>query len=216
MWARTDEPEPRTGTFLVAAGSPGIRVVETWNHLGLRASGSHDAILDDVLLPHEHAVELRPPAAWQRHDATLIAWSALTVAALYDGIATAARNWLLMFLKTRTPSNLGLPLASLPRFQEAFGEIEALLTVNRRLLAAAAEDTDRGEPPSVVESGLLKSTVTGNAIAAVEAALRLTGNPGLSRANPLERHYRDVLCGRVHTPQDDAARTAAGRAALGI
>jgi hypothetical protein len=31
----------------------------------------------------------------------------------------------------------------------------------------------------------------------------------------LERHYRDVLCGRVHTPQDDATRTGLGRAALG-
>ena len=32
----------------------------------------------------------------------------------------------------------------------------------------------------------------------------------------LERHYRDVLCGRVHTPQDDATRTGLGRAALGL
>ncbi|HEM8498593.1 TPA: acyl-CoA dehydrogenase, partial [Burkholderia multivorans] len=40
------------------------------------------------------------------------------------------------------------------------------------------------------------------------------GNHGLSRRNPLERHYRDVLCSRVHTPQDDAIAVAAGRAAL--
>jgi alkylation response protein AidB-like acyl-CoA dehydrogenase len=58
--------------------------------------------------------------------------------------------------------------------------------------------------------------VTNNAIAAVEDALSLTGNHGLSRTNPLERHYRDVLCGRVHTPQDDATRISAGRLALGV
>jgi hypothetical protein len=49
----------------------------------------------------------------------------------------------------------------------------------------------------------------------VEDALSLTSNHGLSRNNPLERHYRDVLCGRVHTPQDDATRISAGRLALG-
>jgi len=216
VWARTEGPDPEVGTFLVPAGAPGIRIAETWDHLGLRASGSHDAIFEDVLIPHEHAVELRAPEDWLSPDSTLIAWHALSVAALYDGIAAAARSWLVGFLKSRIPANLGAPLASLPRFQEALGEIEALLTINRRLLATAAADTDRGEPPGTVESGLLKSTVTGNAIAAVEIALKLTGNPGLSRANPLERHHRDVLCGRVHTPQDDSARIAAGRAALGL
>ena len=45
-------------------------------------------------------------------------------------------------------------------------------------------------------------------------ALELTGNPGLSRRNPLERHYRDVLCSRVHTPQDDSILALAGKAAL--
>jgi alkylation response protein AidB-like acyl-CoA dehydrogenase len=44
----------------------------------------------------------------------------------------------------------------------------------------------------------------------------LTGNHGLSRSNPLERHLRDVLCARIHTPQPDAAHLAAGRAALGL
>ena len=49
-----------------------------------------------------------------------------------------------------------------------------------------------------------------NAIQAVNIALELTGNHGLSRQNPLERHYRNVLCGRVHTPQSDSAWLAAG------
>ena len=53
-----------------------------------------------------------------------------------------------------------------------------------------------------------------NAIEAVQAAMQLAGNHGLSRANPLERHLRDVLCARVHTPQPDAAFVAAGRAIL--
>jgi alkylation response protein AidB-like acyl-CoA dehydrogenase len=49
----------------------------------------------------------------------------------------------------------------------------------------------------------------------VQEAVQLAGNHGLSRANPLERHLRDVLCARVHTPQPDAAYAAVGRIALG-
>lgn len=37
-----------------------------------------------------------------------------------------------------------------------------------------------------------------------------------SRHNALERHLRDVLCARIHSPQEDTARVAAGRAALGL
>lgn len=38
------------------------------------------------------------------------------------------------------------------------------------------------------------------------------GNPGLSRHNPLQRHSRDVLCSRVHTPQNDAVLQGVGNA----
>jgi alkylation response protein AidB-like acyl-CoA dehydrogenase len=48
----------------------------------------------------------------------------------------------------------------------------------------------------------------------VEQAVALVGNNGLTRKYPLERHYRDVLCARVHTPQDDSVLAAAGQAAL--
>jgi len=73
-----------------------------------------------------------------------------------------------------------------------------------------------GAPPTARdrESGLVKMTVTTNAIAAVERAVELVGNPGLSRANQIERHLRDVLCSRIHTPQNDSILLAAGRAAF--
>jgi alkylation response protein AidB-like acyl-CoA dehydrogenase len=49
----------------------------------------------------------------------------------------------------------------------------------------------------------------------VQIGLELTGNPGISRKNPLERHYRDVLCSRIHSPQDDTILVGAGRAGFG-
>ncbi|SLO57668.1 butyryl-CoA dehydrogenase [Klebsiella pneumoniae] len=89
--------------------------------------------------------------------------------------------------------------------QEKVGQIAGLLLVNRSLLEQAAALRF-----SAIEANLAKVTITDNAIQAVNIALELTGNHGLSRQNPLERHYRNVLCGRGHTPQSDSAWLAAG------
>jgi alkylation response protein AidB-like acyl-CoA dehydrogenase len=216
VWAKTDEPEVRVGLFLVPAGLPGTKVVETWDHLGLRASGSHDIVFDDVVFPLDHEIDVRKPDEWGIPDFTQATVHTIFVASIYDGIARAARDWLVEFLKSRVPSNLGASLATLPRAQEIVGGIEARLAVNARLIESFAGDFDDGVELSASESNIIKLTVTNNAVAVVEDALSLTSNHGLTRANPLERHYRDVLCGRVHTPQDDATRLNAGRLALGI
>lgn len=215
VWARTDEAEPRVGTFLVPAGLLGTRIEETWDHLGLRASGSHDIVFDDVVLRSEHAVDIRSPAEWTSGDAQeMHLESGVLLSALYDGIARAAFGWLVDFLQTRTPTNLGRPLATLPRVEEAVGEAEMRMRTNARLITSLAADIDEGRAPPASDANAVKSVVTNNAVAVVETALSLTGNHGLSRHNPLQRHYRDVLCGRVHTPQDDAVKIMLGRAAL--
>jgi alkylation response protein AidB-like acyl-CoA dehydrogenase len=216
VWAKTDEPDVRVGLFLVPAGLPGTRILETWDHLGLRASGSHDIVFDDVVFPLDHEIDVRKPEQWQVADFTQATVHAIFIAAIYDGVARAARDWLTEFLKNRVPSNLGAPLATLPRAQDIVGGIEARLAVNARLIESFAGDYDDGVVLSASESNIIKLTVTNNAVAIVEDALSLTSNHGLTRANPLERHYRDVLCGRVHTPQDDATRANAGRLALGL
>jgi alkylation response protein AidB-like acyl-CoA dehydrogenase len=216
VWAKTDEPEVRVGLFLVPAGLPGTSIVETWDHLGLRASGSHDVVFDDVAFPLDHEVDVRKPSEWGTPDVKQSTVQAVLVGAVYDGVARAARDWVVEFLKTRVPSSLGAPLATLPRAQEIVGGIAAKLAVNARLLDTFARDIDDGVALTASEANIVKLTVTNNAIAAVEDALSLTSNHGLTRANPLERHFRDVMCGRVHTPQDDTTRISAGRLALGI
>jgi len=223
VWARTDEAAPRTGVFLVPRDAPGIRVIASWDHLGLRASGSHEVVFEDVAIAADHAVDLRAPADWapgagsqtdiDTHAAQQ-AWMVVLLGSLYDAVARAARDWLVDFLNRRAPGSLGAPLASLPRVQEQVGEIEALLRTNRVLLDDAAAAIDSGHTPPAADSGLLKHTVTTHAIRVVELALQLSGNHGLTRQNPLERHYRDVLCSRIHTPQNDAILVAAGQRAL--
>lgn len=214
VWARTDETEPRTGAFVVPAHAPGIRIDPTWDHLGLRASGSHDVLLHEVPIPLDHALDLRLPRDWAPADGHTQADMAVLLSSLYTGIAHAARDWLVGFLRERAPASLGAPLATLPRVQEAVGRIDGLLFTNDRVIAVLAGDVDAAVAVPTAHSGLLKATATHNAIEAVQAALQLTSNHGLSRRNPLERHLRDVLCGRVHTPQDDSVYGAAGRHAL--
>jgi alkylation response protein AidB-like acyl-CoA dehydrogenase len=210
VWARSDDADPLVGAWLVHKNTPGIRIVEDWDHLGMRATCSHEVQFDQVRVPLDHAVNVSPASAPRAElDGDSLLWMATLLPALYNGVAEAARDWLVTFLRERTPSNLGAPLASLPRFQEITGRIDTLLFANRTLLDAAAQGQ-----LSPQHAGQVKHLVSSNAIAAVELAVEAAGNHGLSRKNPLERHYRDVLCSRIHTPQDDSVLGAAGRLAL--
>ena len=218
VWAKTNEDPVRVGGFLVPMGSPGVSIEHTWNHLGMRATGSDDLVLDEVSLPYEHAVDIRTQDEWRvaSGEAQALVQGGLAIAAIYNGIAIAARNWLVSYLNERKPSNLGASLATLPRFQDAVGQIETFLYINDRLIIGLAQAADKGESVRPGEAGTVKTVVTENTIKVTSIGLELTGNPGLSRANPLERHYRDALCGRIHTPQADAVYVTAGKRALGI
>ncbi|WP_439815651.1 acyl-CoA dehydrogenase family protein [Zavarzinia sp. CC-PAN008] len=217
VWARTDENPVRVGQFLVPGNSAGLRFVETWDHLGMRGTESHDLILEDVRVPLDHAVDVRPPAAWAKPDPAQGAWYGLVLGALYLGIAEAARDWLVTYLATRIPTGLGAPLNTVPRIQDEVGRIEALRNAARRTVwSTLREAEETGFGTALADVGLAKMTATRNAIEIVQTAISLIGNPGLTRANPLERHLRDVLCGQIHTPQDDTILRTAGRAALGV
>jgi alkylation response protein AidB-like acyl-CoA dehydrogenase len=178
----------------------------------MRATRSDDVVFEGAVVPLDHGLALAssPPPP----SPISIAWNCILMAAVYHGVARAARDWVARYLTERAPANLGAPLSSLPRFQEAVGRIDATVAIGDQLLRTTAEAFDAGDPAAPRQSMIVKHQVTNGAIDAVMEAVRLTGNPGLLRTNPLERHLRNVLHGRVHTPQDDTILVAAGKAAF--
>jgi len=114
VWARTDEPEPRVGGWLVHRDTPGWRIEETWDHTGLRASGSHDVIFEDAPVPLDRALSPQPPGGPPQIDPRFAVWSSVLTSAIYDSVARAARDWFVTWLTERKPANLGASLSTLP------------------------------------------------------------------------------------------------------
>ncbi len=154
VWATTDEPEPRVGTFLVPGDSPGIEVTGRWDQLGLRASGSHDVTFRDVEVAYEDVIGLAPygPAAEQDNRAG--ASIHLPLAALYLGVARAAQDFFHTFAQTRVPANLGHPVARTERFRRTAGEIEVLLDGAEQLVFGGAARVDATDPSYTPEQAL--------------------------------------------------------------
>ena len=209
VWGRTDEASPRVGVFLVHRDTPGIRFGEPWNHLGMRATGSHEAIFDNVRIPFNHAVDLQLPGNPSGLDPTTLVWMNTLIPSIYDAVAQSARDWFVKWASERVPSGLDAPLSTLDRFQQTAGRVQSLLLENRLLLEASARGT-----VSAPEAPTIKYLVSKHAIEATQLCLEASSNPGLSRYNALERHYRNVLCSRIHTPQDDTVLGLLGRAAF--
>ncbi|MDR2031105.1 MAG: acyl-CoA/acyl-ACP dehydrogenase [Azoarcus sp.] len=214
VWAKSDDPAPLVGAWLVHRDSPGIRVIEAWDYLGMRATGSHTIVFEDVPLSPEHAVDVFPSD--QLHTSDTIAaldfqrTNSVLIAALYDGIARAARDAFVAWLKTTAPTNLGAPLATLPTLQQEAGRLDGILLQSRFLLDAIAN-----APLLENEAGQIQAAVTENAVTVTGRILELTGNHGLPQSSPFQRHHRDALCGRVHAPQRDIVWSMTGKSVLG-
>ena len=79
--------EPLVGGWLVRADTPGIRIEESWDRLGLRASASHDVVFEDVLVPFDQALEPRPVGKQPPYSAAFANWSAVLTSAIYNAVA---------------------------------------------------------------------------------------------------------------------------------
>ncbi|NOU66460.1 acyl-CoA dehydrogenase [Paenibacillus sp. LMG 31461] len=202
------------GEFFVQTG-PGVRVEETWNTLGMRATGSHDVVLENVFVPDEKLVNrsgsprkerLPDDGGWLLH-----------IPACYIGIAHAARDFAIRFALNHRPNSLTGPIADLPNIRRQIGEMEVSLMTARTLLYAVADRWDR-EPDQRAslkpELGLAKYVATNHAISIVDAAMRIVGAASLSRTLPLERMYRDVRAGLHNPPMDDSVVNGLAQRAL--
>ena len=139
------------------------------------------------------------------------------VAAVYLGIGQGALEAASDYANGRVPSGLGQPIATQAHIQQWIGEIEVALEAARAVLYQTArawvEQPDQRQAlgPHVAAA---KHLVTNTACAVTEKALRVAGGFSLTRALPLERHFRDARGGLFQPPQDDLALSYIGRTVL--
>lgn len=193
--------EERADDFLVFK-SDRVTVVETWNTLGMRSTGSHDVVLDNAFVPDNARLSVGRRSTVDDGGGWL-----LHIPACYIGIALAARDYAVRFASEYRPNSVSGPIAGLVTVQQQLGLMEAELRTARSVLYAAAERWDR-VPPEVrpelkPELGLAKYVATNGAIRIVDLAMRIVGGASLSKTMPLERYYRDVRAGLHNPPMDN-------------
>lgn len=210
------EGEDGSAEFLVPRGE-GVRIVEAWDTLGMRATASHDIVFDEVPLPPEALVHRFGPGPDKpsAFSAGSRAWG-LQLPALYLGIAEAARDTALGFADDYHAASLGHAILDAPTVQARLGEIELLLGAARAQLYGLAERWERN--PALQERlhdevAITKVMVGRHALRVVELACEIVGGHSLSRRLPLERLLRDVQCLRYNPPQADTVVDGLARSA---
>lgn len=218
----TAEGVEGVAALLVPADAPGLRIDETWDALGMRATGSHDLVLQDVAVAADALVEPNPHAGAaaagsapvEVQGGSVAGWG-LLIPAVYLGVARAAADFAVDYAARRRPNSLsGGSIADVPHVQEKLGLIARHLLPAYNLLFTLARrwDDDADARPALVPAvGVCKVAVMDAVLTVVDLAMRVVGAAGLSRSLPLERYYRDVRAGLHNPPMEDAVLTSLAR-----
>ncbi len=206
-----DDPQegPAILHFPVPLDAPGVRILDTWRALGMRATGSNDVVLDDVFVPDAAIGARRPPGVWGPVFHTIYTIAFPLVYAVYVGVAEGARD-----LAVREASRK----ANDPNVQALVGEMDNELTTARMALRQMIDAAATG--PMGVETTnqvLVGRTLAGRAaIRTVEKAMEVVGGASFLRALGLERRFRDVQGARFHPLHEKPQLIYTGRLALGL
>ena len=219
--ARFDDGSNELGRAIIPRDRGGIRVAETWDALGMRGTGSHDVYFEDTPVEAgDFLVRHAPGERGQAHHD--FAWFALLVSAASLGVAEAARDYTVEFARTRRPTGLGAPIATLPYVRHEVGRIDADVFTAQAVLFGAAEawDAAAGAAAGAERTRLAprvaaaKLRVTDLAVAIVDRCMRVVGGVSFQRSEPLERYYRDVRGPLANPPITPRGLEMIARAAL--
>ncbi|WP_129790962.1 acyl-CoA dehydrogenase family protein [Sphingosinicella sp. CPCC 101087] len=205
-----DDPEAGATVlhFAVPLNAPGVRIVETWRAMGMRGTGSHDIVLEDVFVPDAAISGRRPQGRWHPlfHAISMIAFPLIYAA--YVGVAEGARARAIAMARGRLGD---------PHLPYLVGEMEnafALAEMALERMTAQAESATPGPEATGIAMTCRALTERG-AIGAVEKAMEVAGGAGFYRALGIERAYRDVQGARYHPLQAKPQFLYNGRLALG-
>ena len=200
--------------FPVLLAAEGVTVLDNWRTMGMRATGSHDVLLDNVFVP-EGAVSLRrPKGQWHTVFNVVVPIALPLIMSVYAGIAEAASDLARGLACKKNKRGFD------PHLPYLLGEMDNRL-VTAQLAVQGMVDIcdDFAFEPTVhtANAVLIRKTVTANAcVQAVEKALEVVGGGAFFRGVGLERLLRDVHGGPFHLLQEKRQHLFTGRVALGL
>jgi len=203
---RGDGPS-RLALPVVTPQTPGVTVLDNWDGLGMRASGTVDVVFDNAPVPATDVL-LRGEVGAQ-DDSALAGQtvSSITMLGIYVGVAQAARDHAVATVRRR---------ASIPAaVRTLVAEIDARLAMLRFAAAGALTNADilavdpaidlplRGRM-MMVPFQYAKLLVNRHAPAIVDDCLTLVGGAAYTNGHPLSRMHRDVRANAFMQPYNYA------------
>jgi alkylation response protein AidB-like acyl-CoA dehydrogenase len=217
----SDPAAPLVVHGFVPHDAPGLSTVPNWDAQGMRATESHDTVLEDVFVPDADVlcvVPAGPPT--EPAVAVMLVWAVTLIANVYVGIAERALEIAVAHASRRT--SIAIPrgtFAHNPLVQHQIADMYLALDAARSCVDAVARDwadgVDHGPMwgPKVL-AAKWQATVAANRV--VDLACEVVGGSSYRRGTELERLSRDVRAARFHPGTDAFTHETLGKALLGV
>jgi len=207
-----DDPEegPTVFHFAINLKDEGVTILDDWNTMGMRGTGSNSIDIDNVFFPEAGVSLRRPQGKWHGFFDLITPIAMSLIVSVYVGIAESAREIAVAQAARKKGDQI---------VQEAIGEMETELlgaqVALQGMLGIAATDFK----PSIDNSNLIfryKTLAVRSSIKTVEKAMEAAGGAAYFRGAGLERCFRDVQAARYHPIQERKQYVFSGRIALGL
>src|SRR5262245_12708572 len=182
----------------VPADNEGVSVVGDWDPLGMRGTVSRTLLLKDVFVPRD---EMLMPEGVYYMAATRWPHMFLTLSPTYMGLAQAAYDFTVAYLRGEAPGTPPVKRRMFPTKQIAVAEMHVALEQTKALwFQAISEARANPSKEQVLRAYAAQHTVMENANAIAAKAIRTCGGQAMLKSLPLERIYRDSRCGSLMLP----------------
>ena len=195
---RPDASMKDTLYIAVPGSAPGFSIVGDWDPLGMRGTVSRTLLMKDVFVTDD--AQLMPRGVYFQAAAR---WPHMffTLAPTYMGIAQAAYDFTIAYLRGEAPNTPPVKRRMYPTKQIAVAEMHIKLEQTRALFLRALSDA-RVDPGKEARLRVYAAqyTVMENANELCRLAIRTCGGQAMLKSLPLERMYRDSRCGALMLP----------------
>jgi alkylation response protein AidB-like acyl-CoA dehydrogenase len=204
-------------------------IMDTWDVMGMRGTGSNDITVDNVFVPKSRTFpmvpEFEPGSHYQGplYRLPLCGVTATGIPTPMLGVARRAVDTVTELARTKSPVASSGLLKERSSAQVQLGKAEAALRSGRLLLLDTVDEAWQrcinGEPHSLEQKAdllLAGSHAMSSAVQAVELACNIAGTSAFRATNPLERCFRDVQTMRHHVFASEARYGTFGQVYLGV